>query len=244
MIRAVLFDAGATLLRADPPIEEVYGRAFARDGAPAGPQEVRRALETTWREIRDRADPNRYGGAVGERGFWEAYVRRARFHLDGGEVSERCFGELAGHFVRPEAWAVYSDVAPVLESLRKSGYALAIVSNWDSTLGRLLDVHGLAPSFSEILISAVEKSAKPHPEIFHRACRRLGLLAEEALHVGDSLEEDYRGARAAGLSALLLDREGRHPNVEERIETLAELPERLGPVEPGQIPVAFPGFIS
>ena len=227
MIRAVLFDAGATLLRADPPVEEVYGRAFARDGAPAEPHEVRRVLETTWREIRDRADPNRYGGAVGERGFWEAYVRRARFHLDGGEVSERCFGELAGHFVRPEAWAVYPDVAPVLESLRERGYALAIVSNWDSTLGRLLEVHGLAPSFSEILISAVEKSAKPHPEIFHRACGRLGSRPAETLHVGDSLEEDYLAAKAAGLPALLLDRDGRHPGVEERIETLAELPARL-----------------
>jgi putative hydrolase of the HAD superfamily len=122
---------------------------------------------------------------------------------------------------------VYDDVMPALAALAARGLPLAIVSNWDSTLGRLLDAHGLAESFSAVLISAVEKSAKPHAEIFHRACRRLGLRAEEALHVGDSLEEDYRGARAAGLSALLLDREGRHSNVEERIETLAELPEWL-----------------
>jgi putative hydrolase of the HAD superfamily len=227
VIRGVLFDAGATLLRADPPIEEVYGRAFARDGALTTREEIRGVLEKTWREIRERKQPNRYGGAVGEHRFWEAYVRRVRFHLDGGEVSERCFGELAAHFLRPEAWSVYSDVAPTLAALREGGYALAIVSNWDSTLGRLLDVHGLSSSFSAILISAIEKSAKPHAEIFHRACERLGLGTEEALHVGDSLEEDYRGARAAGLSALLLDREGRHSDVEERIATLAELPERL-----------------
>lgn len=227
MIRGVLFDAGATLLRADPPIEEVYGKAFARDGAPATLQKLREVLETTWREIRDRKQQNRYGGAVGERGFWEAYVRRVRFHLDGGEVSGRCFGELADHFLRPEAWSVYSDVAPALSALREGGYALAIVSNWDSTLGDLLDVHGLSASFSAVLISAVEKAAKPHAEIFHRACERLGLRAEEALHVGDSLEEDYRGARAAGLSALLLDRDGRHSEIEERIATLAELPGRL-----------------
>jgi putative hydrolase of the HAD superfamily len=223
----VLFDAGATLLRADPPIEEVYSRAFARDGVRTTPPALRAVLETTWREIREKKVPNRYGGAVGERGFWEAYVRRVRFHLDGSEVSDRCFGELAAHFLRPEAWSVYPDVAPALAELRAGGYALAIVSNWDSTLGQLLDVHGLSESFSAILISAVEKSAKPHAEIFHRACGRLGLRAEEALHVGDSLEEDYVGARTAGLSALLLDREGRHSDVEDRISSLAELSGKL-----------------
>ncbi len=227
VIRGVLFDAGATLLCADPPIEVVYGRAFARDGARSAPEQLRSVLESTWREIRERKLPDRYGGAVGERGFWEAYVRRARFHLDGGEVSPRCFGELAEHFLSPGAWSVYPDVAPVLAELRGRGYTLAVVSNWDSTLGRLLDVHGLSGSFSAVLISAVEKSAKPHAEIFRRACRRLGLRADEALHVGDSLEEDYEGARSAGLSALLLDREGRHEAIEDRISTLAEIPGRL-----------------
>ncbi|MGH9443393.1 MAG: HAD-IA family hydrolase [Thermoanaerobaculia bacterium] len=227
MIRGVLFDAGATLLRANPPVEAVYLEAFSRDGARTTPAALAAALEATWREIRERGLPNRFGGATGERGFWEAFVRRARTHLDGGCLSNRCFDELVQHFIRPESWAVYPDVTPAISDLRNRGYALAVVSNWDSTLASLLESHGLSESFSAILISGVEKSAKPHPEIFSRACRRLGIRKDEALHVGDSLEEDYRAARAAGLSALLLDRDGRHPGIENRISTLAQLPERL-----------------
>jgi putative hydrolase of the HAD superfamily len=227
VIRGILFDAGATLLYADPPVKEVYFRAFASDGARATREELGGALEKTWREIRERRLPNRYGGATGERGFWESFVRRARFHLDGGALSDLCFAELVAHFLRPDSWSVYPDVLPALEALCRNGYSLAIVSNWDSTLGNLLDAHGLSSKFSAVLISAVEGSAKPHAEIFHRACSRLGLRAEEALHVGDSLEEDYEASRTAGLSALLLDRDGRHPEIGDRISTLAELPERL-----------------
>jgi putative hydrolase of the HAD superfamily len=51
--------------------------------------------------------------------------------------------------------------------------------------------------------------------------------AAEALHVGDSLRDDYEGARAAGLHALLLDRKNQHGDVAERIASLAELPERV-----------------
>jgi putative hydrolase of the HAD superfamily len=122
---------------------------------------------------------------------------------------------------------VYADVVPALAALREEGIPLAIVSNWDSSLANLLEAHGLTRAFSAILISAVEKSAKPHPEIFHRACARLGVAPGDALHVGDSLEEDYGAARSAGLRALLLDREGRHGDVEDRIATLAELPIRI-----------------
>ncbi|HEU5248802.1 MAG TPA: HAD-IA family hydrolase, partial [Thermoanaerobaculia bacterium] len=65
-------------------------------------------------------------------------------------------------------------------------------------------------------------------EIFHRACRRIGVEPAEALHVGDSVAEDFQGARRAGLSALLLDRLDRHPEIADRIVSLGELPGRLG----------------
>jgi putative hydrolase of the HAD superfamily len=78
-----------------------------------------------------------------------------------------------------------------------------------------------------VAVSAIEETGKPDPEIFHRVCARLDLPARECLHVGDSRREDYEGARAAGLTALLLDREGRHPDVAERIQSLTEIPAAL-----------------
>ena len=110
---------------------------------------------------------------------------------------------------------------------RSRGVVLAIVSNWDSTLPSLLEELGLAARFREISVSATEGTGKPEPDIFLRTCERLDLTPAEVLHVGDSLVDDYGAARAAGLSAVLLDREGRHADIRDRIDTLAVLPRFL-----------------
>ena len=223
MIRAVTFDAGATLLHPDPPVAEIYVREFERDGVPGVRASIGAALARTWEEIRRRDTPDRYGGTTGERHFWETFVRRTRFHLDRGEVSDRCFALLVSHFSSPAAWSVYADVVPALDELRARGFSLAIVSNWDSSLPALLDANSLSARFDAILVSGIEGTGKPGGEIFLRACRRLGVEPEEALHVGDSREEDYEAARAAGLCALLLDRNGVHPAVEQRVTSLGEV---------------------
>jgi putative hydrolase of the HAD superfamily len=142
-------------------------------------------------------------------------------------VSAQAFARLASHFRDPSSWAIYEDVGPALDWLAARGLALAVVSNWDSHLPTLLKSLGLAGRFRTISVSAIEQTGKPDREIFRRTCERLGVAAAEALHVGDSLDEDYQGARAAGLQALLLDRQGRHGDIADRIETLRELPARL-----------------
>jgi putative hydrolase of the HAD superfamily len=223
LIRAVLFDAGATLVHPDPPVEEVYARELARDGCAASPSELAAALGRAWEEVRRESAPNRYGGVRGEGAFWRVFLDRVRGCLDGGRVSEEAFARLAGHFRDPASWAVYPDVAGTLDALAQSGLALAVVSNWDSHLPRLLDALDLSRRFATLAVSAIEETGKPDPEIFHRACARVGVAPAEALHVGDSLAEDYEGARAAGLAALLLDRHGLYPEVADRIASLEEL---------------------
>jgi putative hydrolase of the HAD superfamily len=69
---------------------------------------------------------------------------------------------------------------------------------------------------------------KPHPTIFEAALEFLGLRAADAVMVGDSLEEDIEGARALGMRAILIDREERHPEVEDRLTDLLALPAALG----------------
>ena len=223
MIRAVFFDAGATLVHPNPPVEEIYARELAADGCAPAPQALARALGQAWEDVRRENAPNRYGGVRGEEAFWRAFLGRVRGSLDGGSVSEAAFGRLARHFRDPASWAVYPDVIGTLDALRKRGFALAVVSNWDSHLPRLLDALGLASRFSTLAVSAIEETGKPDPEIFHRACARVDVTPAEALHVGDSFAEDYEGARAAGLAALLLDRHGRYRDVPDRIASLEDL---------------------
>jgi putative hydrolase of the HAD superfamily len=59
-----------------------------------------------------------------------------------------------------------------------------------------------------VVISAELGVAKPDPAIFNAALERLGAVAGDALHVGDSIEADVEGARAAGIEAVLVARDG------------------------------------
>jgi putative hydrolase of the HAD superfamily len=144
--------------------------------------------------------------------------------LDGGPLSDEAFGRLAQHFRDPAVWAVYPDVIPALDALAARGMPLAVVSNWDSYLPRLLELRGLSRYFQTVSVSALEETGKPDAEIFRRTCARMAVGAADALHVGDSLRDDFEGARAAGLQAVLLDRKDQHGDVADRIATLAQLP--------------------
>jgi putative hydrolase of the HAD superfamily len=229
-IKAIFFDAGATLLHPDPPVEQVYTREFAKEGAPFSPEDFARALTRTWEKVHSQAPADRYGGVAGEAEFWNRFLNRVRGFLDGGSVSPEAFARLATHFRNPASWAIYDDVVPALDTLGARGLVFAVVSNWDSYLPTLLESLGLADRFRTISVSAIEQTGKPAPEIFLRTCERLHVAPGQALHVGDSLAEDYQGARAAGLASLLLDRARRHHDVADRIESLIEISARLGNV--------------
>ncbi|MDQ2871203.1 MAG: HAD-IA family hydrolase [Acidobacteriota bacterium] len=225
MIRAVLFDAGLTLVHPSPPVEHVYARELAVDGARFTLEELDAALTKTWEEIHAEGAADRYAGVRGEGVFWAAFVNRVRGRLDGGVISPECFGRLTAHFRQASSWALYPDVEETLSVLERRGLPLAIVSNWDSSLPPLLEALSLARRFETVAVSAIEQTGKPDPEIFLRVCARLGLEPAQCLHVGDSRREDFDGARAAGLRAVLLDRKGRHTDLgaEDRVGSLTEL---------------------
>jgi putative hydrolase of the HAD superfamily len=228
-IRAVFFDAGQTLLEADPPVEDVYREAFATHGVEADVEAVHRAVHATWREVgarRERGE-ERWGGTDGEAGFWRRFVEEVFGRSGGKGLPEPLLRGLIAHFREDKHWRVYPETREVLSALRGAGMTLLVVSNWDSTLPRLLERLELAPFFDGVVVSAVVGSSKPSRAIFDEAVRRAGVPHADALHVGDSLVDDYHGAHAAGLHALLLDRRGRHLPEVESIASLAELPARL-----------------
>lgn len=107
----------------------------------------------------------------------------------------------------PASLVLYSDVVPVLQELRRRGLPLAVVSNWQCGLAHFCHDLGIGDLLDHVLASAEVGRAKPEPGIFREASRRLGVLPEKTLHVGDSIVDDLTGARAAGLQALLVRRE-------------------------------------
>ncbi|MDX6496660.1 MAG: hypothetical protein QOE17_2646 [Gaiellales bacterium] len=106
------------------------------------------------------------------------------------------------------AFDAYADAAPALRALRAGGLRLVVCSNWDCSLPEALEAAGLADLIDAVVVSAEVGAAKPDPRIFDAALAAAGCEAGEALHVGDSLEGDVAGALAAGIAAVLIDRDG------------------------------------
>jgi HAD superfamily hydrolase (TIGR01549 family) len=138
-------------------------------------------------------------------------------HLEGrdpeslADLRRRC-AEVAGVSVRELMDAIrfeaFPDVRPVLTELRARGMRIVVVSNWDCSLGSVLERIGVHDLIDRVVASAVAGAAKPDPAIFARACEDAGCAPGEAIHVGDSPENDVAGAQAAGIRAVLLDRSG------------------------------------
>ena len=103
---------------------------------------------------------------------------------------------------------MFDDAREALQAARQHGLRVVVVSNWDSSLAQVLERVGLADVIDGVVSSAAVGAAKPDPAIFEAALALARVAAGEALHVGDSLEHDIAGARAAGIAAVWLNRDG------------------------------------
>ncbi|HEV1997925.1 MAG TPA: HAD-IA family hydrolase, partial [Candidatus Dormibacteraeota bacterium] len=123
-----------------------------------------------------------------------------------------------------ESWQAFPDAIPALAALREMGIRLAIVSNFVDTLPELCVRSGIDGYFDVVVASVDVGAMKPDPRIWGVALRRLGVQPEDAWHIGDNYWADVMGARAAGLTPVLVDREGLVPNPDcARVGGLEEL---------------------
>jgi putative hydrolase of the HAD superfamily len=122
----------------------------------------------------------------------------------------------------------FEDATPALEELRARGIHIVAASNWDSSLPDVLERVGLGGLIDGVVSSAVVGVTKPAPKLFRAALAVAGADAAEALHVGDSIENDVVGARSVGMQAVLLARDGSARADKVRtIRALTELPDLL-----------------
>lgn len=120
----------------------------------------------------------------------------------------------------PPVWfRLFDDVVPCLDRLDAMGIPVAVVSNWDISLHRILRIAGVYQRFAVVVASLEEGIEKPDPKIFHIALQRLGVAPEDAFHVGDDATDDLQGAANAGIPATLILRDAH-----EGIRSLLELP--------------------
>jgi len=121
----------------------------------------------------------------------------------------------------------FPDALPALAQLAEDGHVVVIVSNWDCSLPDWLGPTGLLERVAGVVTSADAGAAKPDRRIFERGLELAGARPEEAVHVGDSVENDVAGARALGIRPVLVARDGAAPEGVEAVGSLAELPALL-----------------
>ena len=124
-------------------------------------------------------------------------------------------------------WALYDDVVPTLDRLASDGAKIGIISNWDHTLHVVLENLGIKDRFHFVIASLEFGYEKPDPKIFNEALTRGGASKDEALHIGDSETDDYRGALASGFSALFLSRDEPADYKSSRISSLTQIWEAM-----------------
>ena len=207
-IRAVTFDAAGTLIRVAEPVGETYARIAARTGATLPPTALAAAFHEEFPRMPPMAFPGLDGPALreAERGWWRDLVARVVARTGSVAAFDDYFDALFAHYANGAAWLAYPEVHGVLESMRRQGLGIAVVSNFDSRLPSILTELGISPLVDTIVYSTGSGAAKPYAGIFRAALKALNVPPENALHVGDSLDADVRGAAAAGLTGVFLNR--------------------------------------
>jgi putative hydrolase of the HAD superfamily len=192
--RAVFLDALGTLLELEPPwlrLRESLGDEIPGD-------RIVSAVHAEMAYYRDHSHEGRDRDSLA--------ALRAR----SAEVLSRELGREVPVATLMDAirFRAFPDAVPALGDLRSRGLRLVCVSNWDCALPEVLERCGLAPYVDGTVTSALAGARKPDPAIFAPALKLAGCEPAEALHVGDTAEEDLEAARAAGIPALLIDRRG------------------------------------
>jgi REG-2-like HAD superfamily hydrolase len=204
----ITFDMGLTLVTLEP-FADMYYRVSQTLGVPADLSALEKAVDDVWAGImQDDADARYEPSVEVSRRWWRELGLRT---MRGAGIPPAHWDDLHAGFMTilddPAEYSLFPDVTPTLSALRDRGYRLGVISNWDGNLPDMCQEWGIAPFFDFILASWGVGYAKPNPLIFREAVRRAGVSPDAILHVGDNFGADVRGAQAAGLGAVWLNRQ-------------------------------------
>jgi putative hydrolase of the HAD superfamily len=221
-LRAVLFDVDFTIAKPGPDLgPEGYqrlGRRFGLGLDPALYADARRhAVETLERHPELDHDEE----------VWVAFTEQIIRGMGGNsDRAYECAVEMTRAWEHAYNFDIFDDVLPTFAALRASALRIGLVSNTGRDLDEFVRHHRL--DVDAAVSSGAHGKTKPHPTIFLAALERLGVDAADAVMIGDSVDDDVDGAVAVGMRAILLDRDGRYPEVADKLTDLRALPAALG----------------
>lgn len=204
-IRCVAFDAVGTLIYPEPSVSKVYWQVGSQFGTTYTHEEVRARFQQTFQQLAPGARNDYSTSETEEYERWRQIVRTV---LDDIHDIDHCFEKLHAHFGKPDAWRCFPDVAETLEGLVSRGISISVASNFDARLNAVCDELPELQHLRRRLISAHIGWHKPSPHFYSKLVTQAECPAEQILMIGDDRDNDVIAARAAGLQALLINRNG------------------------------------
>jgi putative hydrolase of the HAD superfamily len=204
LVRVVFFDAVGTLIHPDPPAPIVYARIGQEFGSHYDAAAIKERFSEAFRaeEEIDRSN----GWQTSEEREIERWRRIVESVLDDVGDPTICFRRLFDHFAGPGSWRCDPATGELLKSFEKHGYVLGLASNYDFRLRNVLAGKPELALLRHLCISSEVGWRKPAGEFFAAMSKLVGLPPEQIIHIGDDPVNDYQGAIAAGMHAVLFSR--------------------------------------
>lgn len=226
-IWVIFFDAADTLFRVRGSVGDVYLQVAEKYGVTIKAEALNRAFLKACQAASAMAFPEAKSSQIPdlEKNWWYQVVYNVFNEIGMFDGFNDYFNDLYETFRGAAGWELFPETKRTLSQLKGRGYRLGLVSNFDSRIFDVCRALEIGEYIDSVSISSYEGASKPSRDIFLSALRKHSASPDEAMHVGDGILEDVRGAQAAGIAAVLLDRSDRYADRSDliRIRNLDEL---------------------
>lgn len=165
---------------------------------------------------------------------FESHENIADYLRDKGIYCERLYRECCEIYdkVKLESIKLYPGIREVLSILKQKGLKLAVVTDAENghAISRLKKA-GLLEYFDVVISADIAGKRKPEPDSLLLALKKLGVKAEEAAIVGDSLRRDIEAGKRLGMLTVYAAYGDRNfsesRNDRDKADFVAERPEEI-----------------
>jgi len=217
-IEAVLFDLGGTLIETTE-IPHVMKKILRHRGIDRSLKEI----STAWKKVEKELNFRDLPTLLDE--FWVQWNLRILGNLHVGSNERELAEFIATHWWDYSSVTLYPDAEKVLPLLKTKGLKMGVITNGlQSDVDKILPSVNLQNFFGVVVVIDTLRKMKPDSEVFLYALEKLNSATSDTIFIGDETDADYTGAQGAGLTAYLIDREGRvHDESLNKLSSLEDL---------------------